>query len=107
MSRIRYQGGWATNSDDVVLDYIDPNVLSSPGAWFFFGLIAPLRRFQVQQDSAAVAFPRHVHLSKSLRGKQPSTRNKPTYRHHASLSSSTGSGHHGANGPGGCHARIV
>eukprot|EP00873_Tetraselmis_striata_P011781 jgi/Tetstr1/432045/TSEL_021517.t1 len=49
-------GGWATNSD-VVLDYIDPNVLPSPGAWFFFGHIAPLRHFQVQQDSAAVAFP--------------------------------------------------
>eukprot|EP00873_Tetraselmis_striata_P035869 jgi/Tetstr1/456133/TSEL_042902.t1 len=42
LSHIRYQGGWATNSD-VVLDYIDPNVLPSPGAWFFFGHIAPLR----------------------------------------------------------------
>eukprot|EP00873_Tetraselmis_striata_P022814 jgi/Tetstr1/443078/TSEL_031134.t1 len=40
LSHIRYQGGWATNSD-VVLDYIDPNVLPSPGAWFFFGHIAP------------------------------------------------------------------
>eukprot|EP00873_Tetraselmis_striata_P007881 jgi/Tetstr1/428145/TSEL_018197.t1 len=56
LSHIRYQGGWATNYD-VVLDYIDPNVLPSPGAWFFFGHIAPLRHFQVQQDSAAVAFP--------------------------------------------------
>eukprot|EP00873_Tetraselmis_striata_P045238 jgi/Tetstr1/465502/TSEL_000885.t1 len=56
LSHIRYQGGWATNSG-VVLDYIDPNVLPSPGAWFFFGHIAPLRHFQVQQDSAAVAFP--------------------------------------------------
>eukprot|EP00873_Tetraselmis_striata_P005591 jgi/Tetstr1/425855/TSEL_016232.t1 len=56
LSHIRYQGGWATNSD-VVLDYIDPNVLPSPGAWFFFGHIAPLRHFQLQQDSAAVAFP--------------------------------------------------
>eukprot|EP00873_Tetraselmis_striata_P036196 jgi/Tetstr1/456460/TSEL_043184.t1 len=58
LSHIRYQGGWATNSD-VVLDYIDPNVLPSPGAWFFcIGRhIAPLRHFQVQQDSAAVAFP--------------------------------------------------
>eukprot|EP00873_Tetraselmis_striata_P042915 jgi/Tetstr1/463179/TSEL_008111.t1 len=56
LSHIRYQGGWATNSD-VVLDYIDPNVLPSPGAWFFFGHIAPLRHFQVQQDCAAVAFP--------------------------------------------------
>eukprot|EP00873_Tetraselmis_striata_P027788 jgi/Tetstr1/448052/TSEL_035352.t1 len=55
-SHIRYQGGWATNSD-VVLDYIDPNVLPSIGAWFFFGHIDPLRHFQVQQDSAAVAFP--------------------------------------------------
>eukprot|EP00873_Tetraselmis_striata_P017864 jgi/Tetstr1/438128/TSEL_002854.t1 len=59
LSHIRYQGGWATNSD-VVLDYIDPNVLPSPGAWFFFGHIAPLRHFQVQQDSAAVAFPSTV-----------------------------------------------
>eukprot|EP00873_Tetraselmis_striata_P022550 jgi/Tetstr1/442814/TSEL_030898.t1 len=56
LSRIRHQGGWATNSD-VVLDYIDPNVLPSLGAWFFFGHIAPLRHFQVQHDSAAVAFP--------------------------------------------------
>eukprot|EP00873_Tetraselmis_striata_P036681 jgi/Tetstr1/456945/TSEL_043615.t1 len=56
LSHIRYQGGWATNSD-VVLDYIEPNVLPSPGAWFFFGHIAPLRHFQVQQASAAVAFP--------------------------------------------------
>jgi hypothetical protein len=56
LSHIRYQGGWATNSD-VVVDYIDPNVLPSPGAWFFFGHIAPVRHFQVQQDSAAVAFP--------------------------------------------------
>eukprot|EP00873_Tetraselmis_striata_P022499 jgi/Tetstr1/442763/TSEL_030850.t1 len=56
LSQIRYQGGWATNSD-VVMDYIDPNVLPSPCAWFFFGHIAPLRHFQVQQDSAAVAFP--------------------------------------------------
>eukprot|EP00873_Tetraselmis_striata_P010600 jgi/Tetstr1/430864/TSEL_002006.t1 len=56
LSHIRYQGGWATNSD-VVLDYIDSNVLPSPGAWFFFGHIAPLRHFQVQQDSAAVPFP--------------------------------------------------
>eukprot|EP00873_Tetraselmis_striata_P012127 jgi/Tetstr1/432391/TSEL_021788.t1 len=56
LSHIRYQGGWATNSD-VVLNYIDPNVLPSPGAWFFFGHIAPLRHFQVQQDSAAVAVP--------------------------------------------------
>eukprot|EP00873_Tetraselmis_striata_P009203 jgi/Tetstr1/429467/TSEL_019375.t1 len=55
LSHIRYQGGWATNSD-VVLDYIDPNVLSSPSAWFFFGHIAPLRHFPVQQDSAAVTF---------------------------------------------------
>eukprot|EP00873_Tetraselmis_striata_P010231 jgi/Tetstr1/430495/TSEL_020303.t1 len=59
LSHIRYQGGWATNSD-VVLDYIDPNVLPSPGAWFFFGHIAPLRHFQVQQNSAAVAFPLRV-----------------------------------------------
>eukprot|EP00873_Tetraselmis_striata_P011457 jgi/Tetstr1/431721/TSEL_021245.t1 len=56
LSHIRYQGGWVTNSN-VVLDYIDPNVLPSHGAWFFFGHIAPLRHFQVQQVSAAVAFP--------------------------------------------------
>eukprot|EP00873_Tetraselmis_striata_P041063 jgi/Tetstr1/461327/TSEL_006454.t1 len=56
LSHIRYQGGWGTNSN-VVLVYIDPNVLPSPGAWFFFGHIAPLRHFQVQHDSAAVAFP--------------------------------------------------
>eukprot|EP00873_Tetraselmis_striata_P011863 jgi/Tetstr1/432127/TSEL_021584.t1 len=56
LSHIRYQGGWALNSD-VVLDYIDPNVLPSLGAWFFFGHIAPFRQFQVQQDSATVAFP--------------------------------------------------
>eukprot|EP00873_Tetraselmis_striata_P001257 jgi/Tetstr1/421521/TSEL_012468.t1 len=56
LSHIRYQGGWALNSD-VVLDYIDPNVLPSLGAWFFFGHIARLRHFQVQQDSATVAFP--------------------------------------------------
>eukprot|EP00873_Tetraselmis_striata_P002343 jgi/Tetstr1/422607/TSEL_013413.t1 len=49
--------GWATNSD-VVMDYINPNVLPSPGAWFFFGQhIAPLRHFEVQHDSAAMAFP--------------------------------------------------
>eukprot|EP00873_Tetraselmis_striata_P016244 jgi/Tetstr1/436508/TSEL_025334.t1 len=43
---------------NVVLDYIDPNVLPSLGAWCFFGHdIAPLRHIQVQQDSAAVAFP--------------------------------------------------
>eukprot|EP00873_Tetraselmis_striata_P043139 jgi/Tetstr1/463403/TSEL_008325.t1 len=57
LSHIRYQGGWATNSD-VVLDYLDHNGLPSPGAWFFFGHIAPLRHVQVQlHDSAAVAFP--------------------------------------------------
>eukprot|EP00873_Tetraselmis_striata_P043633 jgi/Tetstr1/463897/TSEL_008708.t1 len=66
LSHIRYQGGWATNSD-VVLDYIDrPNVLPSPDAWFFFGHIAPLRHFQVQQDSAAVAFPLEPALFFSL-----------------------------------------
>eukprot|EP00873_Tetraselmis_striata_P020235 jgi/Tetstr1/440499/TSEL_028822.t1 len=45
------------NVQSVPLDYIDPTVLPSPGAWFFFGHIAPLRHFQVQHDSAAVAFP--------------------------------------------------
>eukprot|EP00873_Tetraselmis_striata_P021317 jgi/Tetstr1/441581/TSEL_029809.t1 len=45
LSHIRYQGGWATNSD-VVLNYIDPNVLPSPGAWLFSGhYIAPLPNF--------------------------------------------------------------
>eukprot|EP00873_Tetraselmis_striata_P032878 jgi/Tetstr1/453142/TSEL_040163.t1 len=60
LSHIRYHGGWATNSD-VVSDYIDPNVLPSPGAWFFFGHIAPLRHFH---DSAAEAFPRLVVTAK-------------------------------------------
>lgn len=41
---IRHFGGWARNSD-VVLDYIDPNVVASPGAWFFFGFISPYRSF--------------------------------------------------------------
>eukprot|EP00873_Tetraselmis_striata_P035136 jgi/Tetstr1/455400/TSEL_042232.t1 len=50
------EGGWATNSD-VDLDYINPNVIPSPGVWFFFGHIAPLHHFQVQHESAAVAFP--------------------------------------------------
>eukprot|EP00873_Tetraselmis_striata_P044826 jgi/Tetstr1/465090/TSEL_009818.t1 len=53
LSHIRYQG----TPTFFLLDYIDPNVLPSPGAWFFFGHIAPLRHFQVQQDPAAVAFP--------------------------------------------------
>eukprot|EP00873_Tetraselmis_striata_P029149 jgi/Tetstr1/449413/TSEL_036508.t1 len=56
LSHICYQGGWATDSD-VVLDYIDPNVLPSHGAWFLFSHIAPPRHFQVQRGSAAVAFP--------------------------------------------------
>eukprot|EP00873_Tetraselmis_striata_P013984 jgi/Tetstr1/434248/TSEL_023355.t1 len=62
------RGGWATNSD-VVLDYIDPNVLPSPGAWFFFGHahIAPHRHFQVQQDSAAVAFPARHTVSRTVK----------------------------------------
>eukprot|EP00873_Tetraselmis_striata_P026049 jgi/Tetstr1/446313/TSEL_033856.t1 len=45
LSHIRYQGGWATDSG-FVLNYIDPNVPPSPGAWFCFGHIAPLRHFQ-------------------------------------------------------------
>eukprot|EP00873_Tetraselmis_striata_P033318 jgi/Tetstr1/453582/TSEL_040550.t1 len=52
---VAWIGGWATNSH-VSLDYIDPNVLPSAVAWFF-GHVAPLRHFQVQQDSAALAFP--------------------------------------------------
>eukprot|EP00873_Tetraselmis_striata_P037916 jgi/Tetstr1/458180/TSEL_044671.t1 len=36
LSHIRYPDGWATSSD-VVLDFIDPNILPSHGAWFFFG----------------------------------------------------------------------
>eukprot|EP00873_Tetraselmis_striata_P001594 jgi/Tetstr1/421858/TSEL_012758.t1 len=31
LSHIRHQGGWATNSD-VIMDYIEPNVLPSSGA---------------------------------------------------------------------------
>eukprot|EP00873_Tetraselmis_striata_P008868 jgi/Tetstr1/429132/TSEL_019094.t1 len=57
LSHIRYQVSWATNSD-VVLDNIDPNVLPPPGAWLFFGHIAPLPHSHVQHDFAAVAFPR-------------------------------------------------
>eukprot|EP00873_Tetraselmis_striata_P038303 jgi/Tetstr1/458567/TSEL_044970.t1 len=45
LSHIRHQGGGTINSD-VVLDYIDPNVLSSHGA-LFFGHIAAYRHFQV------------------------------------------------------------
>eukprot|EP00873_Tetraselmis_striata_P040552 jgi/Tetstr1/460816/TSEL_000570.t1 len=52
---VAWTGGWATKSD-VVLDYIDPNGLPSPGACFFFSHIAPLRHFQFQQDSVAVVF---------------------------------------------------
>eukprot|EP00873_Tetraselmis_striata_P009179 jgi/Tetstr1/429443/TSEL_019353.t1 len=55
LARIRHMGGRAPKYD-VILDYIDPNVLPSPSAWFFFGLIAPLRHlFQVRLDSATVA----------------------------------------------------
>eukprot|EP00873_Tetraselmis_striata_P015512 jgi/Tetstr1/435776/TSEL_024667.t1 len=79
LSHIRYHGGWATNSD-VVLDCIDPNVLPLPGAWFFFGHIAPLHHFQVQHDSAAVAFPFASHnttyptvTSSARRGTQQGT----------------------------------
>eukprot|EP00873_Tetraselmis_striata_P027887 jgi/Tetstr1/448151/TSEL_035444.t1 len=54
LSHIRYMGGWARNSD-VILEYIDPNVLLSLGAWFSFGHIAPLRQVQVQQDSTTEA----------------------------------------------------
>eukprot|EP00873_Tetraselmis_striata_P006452 jgi/Tetstr1/426716/TSEL_001653.t1 len=55
LSHILHHGGWATNSD-VVMDYIDPYGLPLHGAWFFFGHVAPLRLFQVQQDSAAEVF---------------------------------------------------
>eukprot|EP00873_Tetraselmis_striata_P013782 jgi/Tetstr1/434046/TSEL_023190.t1 len=50
------------------MDYIDRNVLPSSGAWFFFGHTAPLRHFQVQQDSAAVAFPIECERVFSLAG---------------------------------------
>jgi hypothetical protein len=36
MQKIKFFGGWARESD-VVLDYIDPTVLPSPGAWQLFG----------------------------------------------------------------------
>jgi hypothetical protein len=36
MQKIKFFGGWARESD-VVLDYIDPTVLSCPGAWQLFG----------------------------------------------------------------------
>jgi hypothetical protein len=36
MQKIKFFGGWELESD-VVLDYIDPTVLLSPGAWQLFG----------------------------------------------------------------------
>ena len=40
LSTIRHIGGWAVASS-VVNQYIDPAVLASVGAWFFFGAFAP------------------------------------------------------------------
>ena len=40
LSTIRHIGGWAVSSS-VVNQYIDPAVLASVGAWFFFGAFAP------------------------------------------------------------------
>jgi hypothetical protein len=36
MQKIKFFGGWARELD-VVLNYIDPIVLPSPGAWQLFG----------------------------------------------------------------------
>jgi hypothetical protein len=36
MEKIKFFGGWARESE-VVLDYFDPTVLPSPGAWQLFG----------------------------------------------------------------------
>jgi hypothetical protein len=36
MQKIKFFGGWARGSD-VVLDYIEPTVIPSPGAWQLFG----------------------------------------------------------------------
>lgn len=38
---IRHIGGWATTSA-VVMKYIDPSVMASTGAWFFFGNLTPI-----------------------------------------------------------------
>jgi hypothetical protein len=40
MLKIVFLGGW-TRESDVVLDYIDPTVLPSPGAWELFRWITP------------------------------------------------------------------
>jgi hypothetical protein len=39
MQKIKFFGGWARKSD-VVLDYIDPTILPSPGAWQLLGWMA-------------------------------------------------------------------
>lgn len=56
VTHIRHFGGWARNSD-VVHDYIDPNVVATPGAWFFFGFISPHRSFLRLTAVAASAEP--------------------------------------------------
>eukprot|EP00873_Tetraselmis_striata_P019942 jgi/Tetstr1/440206/TSEL_028558.t1 len=38
--KIKYFGGWVTESS-MVLDYIDPTVLSCPAAWHLFGWMTP------------------------------------------------------------------
>eukprot|EP00873_Tetraselmis_striata_P042400 jgi/Tetstr1/462664/TSEL_000692.t1 len=46
VTHIKHFGGWARNFD-VVLDYIDANVLPNPGGWFFYGFIAPVKSLQL------------------------------------------------------------
>jgi len=41
LSTIRHIGGWAVASS-VVNKYIDPAIMASPGAWFFFGTFSPI-----------------------------------------------------------------
>jgi hypothetical protein len=40
MQKIKFICGWAQESD-VVLVYIDPTILTSPGAWQVFGWMTP------------------------------------------------------------------
>jgi hypothetical protein len=36
MQKIKFFGGWATESS-VVLNYIDPTIVPTTAAWYFFG----------------------------------------------------------------------
>jgi hypothetical protein len=40
MEKIKFSGGWATESG-VVLDYIDPVVVPTTPDWYFFGSLTP------------------------------------------------------------------